>query len=651
MNADSYLSSKNMINLFDFYNLYLVDVNTNLIDSLVQLDDVVEIEFSNPNEDYLPGYNFYILTSTSLHLFSVNKPEIAYLIVKGLQSCRKIHDLVRKNNLLYGFKESKCLIQISENFDTDLFFKNIKTDLFSNEVFVDEVFNLQNFTKIFSDFRKFARILKYHPILSQNLQNLLLHFLKSFVNEFQSIRKKLKGSDFIQIFKVLNFFNFYLEKLEVHDLSLKKYLMSINYSVFQQLNNKVMVSVNIFLTDYFIESKTTNSYFRRNFYMEVFDIILTEFEQFKPFLKFNIDTIQKTVEYVNQECFHQVVYNTDVSVSQLIHLLNSCCRFSKEFFDFLLKINPENLDSKFANSVQNTSIQNQINNLMQVLFNEIEIRLEDEAMFFFDRSIGYSDLVLIDLLNNQLFTFITKLKKNFLLFLFEICMNNLLNFLLRLYFLKLFESLSNHQTELNYHKRLCEDKEHIMKFFEGFIESSNLRMQLENIEHVMSLLINSNQEQLITSLIKLDVFFNNELLSQIIAGLIEKNFNISIKVEEEVLAYFVGKRKEQNSKSIKNSQMHNKSLLNNSFYLKKYGNTIFLNQTTLSIFKKMKLWVYRIRAKSYTKQRLQKQDVKLDFELVNNSVNEQFLENHVKVVFLETEEFDAEAFTKSLKVV
>lgn len=650
-NQSSFFSGKQLPHLLDFYRLYLIDPNTNQISKIIELETIEKIACSTYNEDLLPGFNFHIITQNRLYIFSCSKSEMIFSIVKGLKIAQNLYKIKEKHNLLQGVQNAKNLIQMLSKFNLDEFYSQIKEELIPRAISEDSTkIDINSLHQVFRNLKRYIKILKYHPVNHIHLQDFLIIFFKTFSNGLKKKGFELTSSELFLLFRALNKFNFQLEKYSIKDISFKRFLISINSSVFDQLNDKIMQAIVGFLKEFFLEPEKASTFYKRNFYAYIFDFILTEFSSFELHVKLTIDIVYKSIEYTNQECFNQIVYNSDLSCIQLIYLLNSCIRFSKEFFDFVRRIKSENVDSKFANSLENLLLQRQINSLVHVLFNEIQIRLEEEMICFFDNNPKFIDLNFSELLTQQLLTNIVKLEKNLFGFLFQICMNDFLHFLLHVYFVRIFESLADHDNEINIHKKLVEDKDILHTFFEKFIDKHNLKGQLDNIDFLCNLLINSNRDQLLTSLIKFDIFFGNQLLPETISALIEKNFNISIKTEDQILQYFASKKGFPCSKSPNGSFLNGSFLKNESFRRKQIQNQIYFPTLTISLFLKIKLWAYRARASVFNNLRKESHNVSLDCDLVNNSVNEHYLENNVKVIFIEGDVFRQDEFETLLKV-
>ena len=649
LNPVSFFPAKMLSPLIDFYRIYMIDPKTDIFGEVIELENVLAVGFSTYAEDFLPGFNFYFQTSEKLYLMSANEPETVYRIVKGISIAKAIFNLLDQHNLFFRFSNSKKLIESLSNFNPASFFENLKEDIVPGEILTPVNFSLVGFKNIFSTVKKYTKILKLHPTLFCHCQSFLVAFLTSFAVKFRQIYASLKPKELFQVFKILTHFNFQLDKFCIRDISFKRFLLSINFSVFEKLHEKIMHAIIGFLHEYFLIPANTPIFFKRNFFGFVFELMLREFTAFEPNVKFGMDLVQKCIEYVNQECFNQIVYNSDLSASQLIHLLNSCVRFNKEFFEFVKQLKAENVDLKFATLLQSQLLQKQVNSLMQVLFNELQIKVEEEVIFFFQLNCNYYSLDLNLLLTQKLFTFATKLEKNLLAFLFETCMNNVLQFILRVYFVTVFVSLSDHLNEVNIHRKLLDDKEVLFKFFEKFVTPANLKMLLDNMDNLANLLVNSNRDQLLTSLIKFDIFFQNELFAETISGLIEKNFNISIQTENEILGYFISKRSEMQLKSQNAVSKSGQSSFSRTV-CKKQDKRVYFPILTFSLFKKLKLWVFRARATIFNNHHRESLNLSVDCDLVNNSVNEHFLENNVKVVIFENEEFDVLIFANSLKV-
>lgn len=121
--------------------------------------------------------------------------------------------------------------------------------------------------------------------------------------------------------------------------------------------------------------------------------------------------------------------------------------------------------------------------------------------------------------------------------LMEELMNNLLCFLLQNLIYKSLEEIITGSKRNQLLKKLRDDKEIILGFFEQFMIRSNIEVQIDIIDNVLTLSLESKQDNLIKAIIRLEIFFQNRVSTAVLKAIITKNFSIPFSVEEEIVDF------------------------------------------------------------------------------------------------------------------
>jgi hypothetical protein len=651
LSSKSFLSNTSIPHILDFYRLYFFENekrNLQSIRKMIPIESVVSIGWTSHSEDHLPGYNFYIQTKEKVYIMSSSSALEAYRLVKGLQTAQSYLKELDCFNLRNNFKNAKSLLKCLRKFKTEEFFGVVEKELTVD--ITQQNFSVGDFENLLLKLKNYIRILKLSENLAPFIQEFLLLLHRSFAISMKHVKPEISELDLAHTFKLFTIYNYKLEEYGIIDQSFKKMVNTINAQMFDILNKKVVMHIVEFLKEYFSDQTHASAFFNKNFYNMIFGILREEIESSQPPMRVNIELIQNTFDFVNVEVFNQVVSNQDVGFLQLIHLINSCCKFNREFFDFVSKIKEKHTDRKFLASMEKCTIVVQVNDLIEIIFSEIQIRFEQIIIEYFNSHTNFESLALNELFSKNFLQNCFRIKKNVLKNLAEILFNNLLSFILRLYFGTFFLRLGDRTIEQSFEKRLEKDEEVLKSFFVQFLELDNMTVQLENFQHLKVLLTSDNYHNLLKASIKFNLFFNNQLEKEIMEIILERNFNLSLDVEEEILSFYSEEQKNKEKSFFFNQSSIQESKVGSQKVIPKKSVSNYLPHIQIRTMSQAKLQAFKAKSRIFMRDEQESVHFSFDCELVNHSVNEDYLENLVKVIFIDSCTFDHDKFSQKLKV-
>lgn len=648
LNPATYLDSSLIAHTFNFYALYFFSENGSeeeVLQKSIHLEEISHVVWASFHEDFLPGFNFYIQTKRKLILLSTKTASEAVFFVQGLKLSLHFFKKLKKRGLLYSFQNAKVLLAEFESFKLSNFCILVKKDY---ELSKDE-FNFDNVIQSFQNFKKYLRLLKINKIGAQIVSEFVGNYHQTFSHFIKHFLEKLGSEEFMKLRKHMFNYNEVLQKYLVIDESFNLLLLHLEMNLNSKILDKVTKAAITKIDAYFDNSKKQNDY-NKNFYLMIFQTLLGELDDFDKKTQINTDLLENLFKNCNRHICSILFTKKDVSFIQLIHLLNSSCKFNREFFDFIDKHKETIIDPMFIQKLERSAFSEINNRQLNVYYKQIHRCLEEKVYFFFIENSVFEFLDPLNLLTKNLYEIILKVKKNLLGNLAEMIINNILNTFLKFYFLSLLSSFYLSANELHYEKKLERDKTAISKFFQSFLEPENLNAQIETFNQFYALLTESNSDRLLQAIIKFDLFMNNKLQAETVSAVFEKNINVSIEVENDIMSFF----SEKIQKKEKSFQL-NRSSFNASINMsknQKITRTVsnYLPYVSLRIFLKVKIHAFESKARVISKGLKEALDLSFENEFAPQKNNEKILENFVKVLILDSEEFDLFHFHQKLCV-
>lgn len=648
MDPESFLDGGKVPHLLDFYKLYFFEKEKRslaAVRKMIQLESVCSINWTSHTSDHLPGYNFYVQTDQKLYILGSASALEVFKVVSRLKTALRYTKELETFSIRNGFRNAREILTAFKNYSTEKFYEAVENEFGLSDD--GTPFTVSCFQRAFAKLKRYVRVLKLNEQLVPYLQEFVVMFHRRLAGNLKHARPELAEANLVQAYKAFSIYNYMLENYSIVDPSFKKLITSINSQMFQNLYHRVIQKISELMRKYFQDHEYANSLMKKNFYGVIFGVIQEEITTHQPHIRLNVDLVKRILDFANVEMFNQIIYNNDVGLKQLIHLLNSACLFNKDFFDFVSKIKEKFIDRKFLITLEKCIVIAQVNDLLHIIFAEIQIRLERSIIDFFNSSETFEKISLAGLMTDNFCKDCMRLKQNLLPNLFEILFNNLLAFILRQYFALLFLSLSDRENQLNVDKRLEQDEKTIKTFFSSFVTADNLNVQLDSFLQLRVLLSSDNYHNLLKASIKFNLFFNNQLQQDTISVVLEKNFNISLGIEEEILSFYA----ESDLSKIKRQSV-NQSVASDP--TKKFSRQIqpkkslsnYLPYVSVRIMNKFKALAFKAKSRSVAKQDQESVHLSFDGDLVNHSVNENYLENLVKVFFFDSDGFDQEKFNQ-----
>ena len=648
----SYINGGKIPHLLDFYKLYFFERekrNLASVKKMIPLETVYSIDWTSHATDHLPGYNFYIQTNQKLYILSSPSALEVFKVVSGLKSALISSRELEKFSIKVGFQNAQKILKALTNFTTDKFCEAIQNELGVGDA--QSSFSVIRFQQAFANLKRYVRVLKLNEQLAWYLQDFVKNFHQRFAADVRHTQPEVSEANLVHVYKAFSIYNYTLESYSIVDPSLKRVIASINSQMFQNIYRRIARNISDFIARYFQDPEYSNSLMKKNFYCQIFGAIQEEIATNQPNIKLNVDLVKRILEFTNIELFNQIIYNNDVVLRQLIHLLNSTCLFNKDFFEFVLKIKDKFIDRKFLVTLPRCTVIAQVNDLLKIIFAEVQIRLERSIIEFFNSAETFEKVIFSGLFTDNFCKDCMRLKQNLLPDLFEILFNNLLALILRQYFATLLLHLSDRESQINIEKRLDQDEKALKTFFASFVASDNLAVQLDSFQQLRVLLSSDNYHSLLKASIKFNLFFNNQLQRDTISVVLEKNFNISLGVEEEILSFYA----ESNHPRIESQQVSQLPSMEQSRNGSQQGRpkkslSNYLPHISVRIMSKFKFLAFKAKSRIVAKIEQDSIDLSFNGDLVNRSVNENYLENLVKVFFFDVDGFDQEKFNQKYSV-
>ena len=622
------------------------------INKMIKIEDILSVDYVDYTEDYLNGYNFYVQTTDKLYIMSFKSARDTVKWVNSLNKllihAPKIIDKCAKQ----GFKYPTRLLKSLEDFNPKRFLEQ-NMFIFKLKFYrLNESFDVEDFKFSFQNLKKFLKVLKYNEELNSKVQPFLIEFHKLVCKSLSNTRFEFSSEEMPEIYRVIRNYTYLLEKYNVNDLQLKKYLVKFNNVLFERLIDSILDKLKGVVMGYLEDTKESKS--QKDFYEYIFASVAV-FNKEDPKLKIGYEACQKIITKVNTAIIQKIIFDQDVNMNQLILLFKSCLKFNSSFFEFVESNLGKCLDNKFVDELKTHTLPTSVNNLLGITLNEIENRLEIDAQYFFKSKKKFPDLNLNDLFNDQFRETVNRLKGDLPDTYSEIILNNYLNFVLACYFSRSFILIGESEFDHGLIEKLKKDSKLVYSTFILLIEKDNLEVLVGSFNYLVTLLTGIKYEDLLKSLINFDLFFGNKLTTDILVAILGKNIDISIDVEEELINYFnhcIFITNQRNQLAIEKSVNESKSqiLFNSQKTQRKISN--YLPSIPMNLSDKVRTIVFNQRARALKRKKDDSIDLSTDFGLVHVSVTENFLENTVKLILSEQSlSFNEAEFKEAVKVV
>lgn len=508
---------------------------------------------------------------------------------------------------------------------------------------LNQKFDLQTFKDSFSQLKKVLRVLKFDNKLYVEVQAFLTEYHVQLCKSISSSSFTLSIADISQIYKTFRSYSYNLEKYNVVDVGLNKFLQKLNSSIFDQLSSQILFSVKNSLTCIVISNYQHQSSF------DVFDVMFKAMSKYAiegPKLKISFDLMLSMINKVVASLTSHMLNNKDMDPYHISSMISHVLGFNSKFTHFINKNKDCHLDAKFVDKITIDCI-NSINKLIIIGFNEIENCFDRLIQSYFANINNFSDIDLRSLLDEN---YVSKLQcvKTILPEIYvEPLYNRVLYFLLKFYFTKSFLVITSPEYDHKFIDKMKHDKEFVVSTFSTFIHAKNLQVLTSVFDYLIDLLSDINYKVLFKAIINFNLFFSNQLTTEVLTAILACNLDIPINIEEELIQYFnscIMVNKQKNKPA--NAQQNNISAQSKTKKLWSY-----LPSVTLSISNKLRRYVFLFKRNNLRQKQQNSINLSLDLGLVNESANERYLENTVKLTYFDQADFNIALYAQAMQVI
>lgn len=531
----SFLEPKELPPFVGIYiiHLYLIGANErDFHQKSIHIGDIVDMSFATHSTDSIPGYGAYILTQRKLVLISTRTASESVRLMRAISNCKSEYEQIKQQNLIFSLYSSILFSQQSEAFKIDEFYNSVKKEL----VLGDETVKVS-----LANFKKYLGVLAKHKLKLSQISEFVKYYHSDYVKYIKDelAKKSLKCQFGVR--ESLVTYTKLLKTVAASDASEAEAVHSVQRSINNALIERIKRAIDQKVKAYF-DPATKYTEYNKNIYATLFLLISNESSQFDSQSSLNLPLIEQSLEHFGRRVKENLFGSKEVTLIQLIHLLNSACLFNREFFDFIeahfFKFDQRALEeSSLLSSVLSAVVRDQLSLPFKELFNLFESRV----IMFFGEIASFETADPVVLLSRPFHDQLLKVKKTINSSLWELIANNTLNALLKLYFLSTLALLCDGATDIHYEKRLERDKMAIAKFFQAFLKPENLEPQIEMFAHFSALLSETKAERLLQAVMKFNVFFGNSIQAETLSAIFEKNIHVSFETEKELIGIFSAK--------------------------------------------------------------------------------------------------------------
>lgn len=636
---------------FDIYNMYIIN-NTafnefSVIKKMIRLDDIIGAGYVDYTEDYLNGYNFYIQTYRKLYIMSCSLATNTVRWVESLKLLMEYGPSIIKKRAKHAFSDPTRIIKAFDNFDPRTFIID-HPNLFNIKSYkLNERFDRHAFEISFEQVKRLLRVLKFNESLSTFVQPFLVEYHTQICKSVANSSFEFSIADMSVIYKLIRRYSYVLEKYNIIDVYLAKFLVKFNNSLFEQLTSQILIDMKTDLTAYLSIAGRTDC--TLSFYTIVFDSI-EKYAKSDAKLKISHEFFTSIIKRVINLLLKQLIFNKDIHIQHITNIVTSAFSFSSLYHTFIKENKDKFLDGKFIENMDDDTAIVQNNRLINACLNEFENYFEKSIQSYFNCINDFTAIELQILLNNEICDTIKRIDTSIPIIYAEPLFNRVLNFLLTFYFSKSFLSVADPEYDHEFLNKLKKDQQLIRNTFAPFVDKENLFVLLAIFDHLYTLLTEVKYEILLRSIINFALFFSNRLTTEMLVAILAKNIDIPIDVEEELINYFnycilVNSQKDP---TINKAQSSKSTIAVNQCSKRHMCN--YLPSISLSIADKIRRYVYRHRCNALMRKREESIDLSLDLDLVNTSANEKYLENIAKLAFFNEREFSTKTYTDAMKV-
>jgi hypothetical protein len=520
--------------LFNLDTLYILDLTGqhSVFEKSIHLSEVEDVFAATADIDFLPNYNVAIKTKTQLVLVSTRSATEAVRMIDSLKAQVPLYHLLKSKGLLCTFANPGSLMQQLESFDAERFMEAVHKDVLPQSDRLDPTALSQSLKSM----RKYLGLLHKNKISDKQKQQFVKCFHARVVGRLESCIKQVEQWKSARVLVFLRKCSKLLASHGVVDEGLTRLEVHLTQLNHRRSTEAIRGKVEERVREYFDENGPKKDY-SKNYFAEALDVLHEEFT--RPGAgKLTAGILDQTLSDFNQHTKALLFQRKTTQPSCLIHLLNSACKFNREFFGFVDRFKAKECNVDFLNDVGRSRVASSVAEVTQVFFREVSVMVEAPVFKFFSEHKSFESLDLVVLLSKRYQDLLQKTKRHLLQCLSETILNNALNATLRLYFLTLLMSFAGSTDEIHFEKKLERDRNIVSKFFSGLIEPANLSPQTETFTQLLSLLTETHFDKLLQATIKFDLFFDNQLQFDTISAIFEKNIYVSFEVEREVLSLF-----------------------------------------------------------------------------------------------------------------
>jgi len=424
---------------FDIYNIYIVNNEGfgqfNVINEMIKLENLLSVGYVDYTEDYLSGYNFYIQTTNKLLITSFQLASNVIKWVEGLKLLLSYAPTIATKHAKHAFIDPPRIIKSLEQFDSRSFLDSNMNMFRIKQYKLNEKFDKTAFELSIKQLKNMLKVLKFNEGLANHVQSFLVEFHTQLCKSVSNSSFEFNIADMSFIYKTIRRYCYLLEKYNVVDICLAKFLIRLNNSLFEQLRNEVLITLRVDILKYVDESNQLHS--KLNFYNVVFEAI-GNYIKADTKLKISHDLCSSIVSRVIGVLKWQIIMNKDFGIASTINVFNSCLEFNDIYFTFIEQNHSKTLDDKFIEQMTDDRLVTENNSLIEVALNQIENNFEYQIQIYFNDNYEFSKIELGKLFNyefmNDMKIINLKLAKTYA----EPMFNRILNFSLMFYFSKSF---------------------------------------------------------------------------------------------------------------------------------------------------------------------------------------------------------------------
>lgn len=618
-----FLSSGDLPSIFNVNHLYFLKRNS--LWRALPAEQIIEVGFVDCQEDFLPGFNFFVSTEEKTYLFGVKLAYDAKAWVTHIEAASKQAKTLSDLKIESGFPYIDSLKEKMVLFDIENIFESCRADLTIPPVLLNKQINTSKLKLVFSELKRHLKFFKIQSVSKQSIQAFILKFHSELSRSLCGTRFDFDPSETLQVYRIFDKYFRLLFRNRIEDKNGRKLVLSLNNLLFDKLIRSILNKVRNSIDNFIVNPST-------NIIGDTLKAIIDNSQAGPSNMRLSLRIVEQVFIFTTKELKKIIVQDSRMTLIHLANLLKLSSLFSSLFIEFINKNFETKFDEQLPRMLENTKISILFTQVSRFSYARMVAVLEDFILSYFSQS-TFKFLDLKRFFDNECFSQFLGTKTLLNPMVFDLLANHLTKLLVQKYFDSLLTAVALSDHDLKLQTRIARDRALLNTLFKNIVKKENLTFFLMPFNQVEKILSEVTFDLTLNALLNFNVFYSNKLTTEIVSALLENNILLPLTVEQELTDFF-------NTCTSKSS----KPFKQNSTAFRS-----FLPCVSFSLISEVPNWIFSARRNRFLEDRRESINLSDNGDLVNVSACETYLENLVKVMVTKEDSASYENYLSMIK--